>query len=781
MGILYLILLVLGVPFGIGFLIGWLVGRNKRNSAEGPDAYQKGFEAGRQAAIVETEQYVQEKEEATALERAQGVNVGIEESEPIVLTDEEQVQQKSERDTKNINTTLYVASFLLVAAAALFIGTALPESVKFAGVWAVVGLFYVGGLVLYSAVERLRPAAVAFVGTGLALIPFTGLALYSYVIADASLAWWITSGIGLAAFMLATMRLQSQVIAYLTMVFVFSLATSSLAVLQTPFLWYFVLIILVAAACNLVASWRPQLVPEVFRRPLDISGQVATPVAVAASLLTYSLTLLEVTAVLSVAALQYAVASLKPAVAAFREPYIFIAKALLSIAVALLVYDISGGDWAWIAYAMIAISLIHQFYALYRRAETFNVYDQAWLWAGFGVQALALLLWLGDMSMIALNLLLLIAVSGLVVYKRREAWYGLVAVAALAVLPIVVGYGVIEPMLETWVVALVFLMMAAGTLFAGQKYKNALSGDGSIILTGAYLLYLVEGVVLAVTEQSVWVAVLLGLAALIIVAISYAHKQPLLQYVANAMAVYAVYSFTIVLSVTYEWRWLMTGIIVGGLFYGLRWLFDWAKESERANALFFSAIVLLGLPALATLWSSDALVNAASMTLLVAGGAILFEGYIKQQPRYYDVAFIVLTIAMQRMFSLAQPDADVLIYTHWWAAVIGILAYYYYSLGQKDEAKWRGIVALGVITFFTGANALASGGMYQLIFLGEHVTMLVIGLLFTNRILSIWGAIGVSLSVLWMLRGFTYVWLTLIALGLIGFAIWRLLKRDAKK
>src|SRR5512141_2502553 len=64
--------------------------------------------------------------------------------------------RKEKRDRLNINITLYVASLLLVAAGALFIGTALPVALRFAGVVAITALFYAGGLILHAKAPRLR-------------------------------------------------------------------------------------------------------------------------------------------------------------------------------------------------------------------------------------------------------------------------------------------------------------------------------------------------------------------------------------------------------------------------------------------------------------------------------------------------------------------------------------------------------------------------------------------------------------------------------------------------
>jgi hypothetical protein len=76
----------------------------------------------------------------------------------------------------------------------------------------------------------------------------------------------------------------------------------------------------------------------------------------------------------------------------------------------------------------------------------------------------------------------------------------------------------------------------------------------------------------------------------------------------------------------------------------------------------------------------------------------------------------------------------------------------------------------------TGLSALGEPDKYQLIFLIEHVALLVIGGMLNYRLAVLWGSSGVALAVLYWLKDQTYILLGLLGLGLIGLAIWRLLK-----
>lgn len=198
---------------------------------------------------------------------------------------------KRRRETQNINVTLYVASLLMVAAAALFVGSTLPVVARLVGVWLGTALFYTAGLVLHSKVARLKPAAVAFAGTALAIIPFAGLATYNLGFPAASSVWLGTSLIGTAAYILAAVRLQSRLVVYLSLAFLLSTAWSSVAVLGAALAWYFAALIVFAALLSLAglllkrggdANGRET---SIYAKPLNDLGPWFAPAGLVGSLI----------------------------------------------------------------------------------------------------------------------------------------------------------------------------------------------------------------------------------------------------------------------------------------------------------------------------------------------------------------------------------------------------------------------------------------------------------------------------------------------------------------
>lgn len=254
-------------------------------------------------------------------------------------TAEEAAARKEKRDRQNINITLYIASLLIVAAGALFIGTTLPEGLRFVGVLAITALFYFGGLVLHARALRLRPAAVAFAGTGLALVPVAGLAMYDLAINDADVAWLITSLIGTVAYVVAAVRIESRVLVFLSLTFVVSTAWSGVSVLGGALVWYFAAMIGLAVLLTLLALWRPRWLPPVYLKPLmDLHPVLVPAVAIAVTFVPLLLKEGEYAFIMFLCGAYFSLVVLFPA-ARFRLAHFYGARVSLSIAAVSAVWE----------------------------------------------------------------------------------------------------------------------------------------------------------------------------------------------------------------------------------------------------------------------------------------------------------------------------------------------------------------------------------------------------------------------------------------------------------
>ncbi|SLK01273.1 hypothetical protein [Arthrobacter sp. P2b] len=275
-------------------------------------------------------------------------------------TPAERQARRERRDRQNINVTLYVASLLLVAAAALFVGTGLPPTLRFAGVFAVASLFYASGFVLQSKVPRLKPAAVAFTGTGLALVPVIGLALYNFAWHNGPAAWLTTSVIGTVAYIVAARRLESRVLAYLSLTFVISTAWSGIAVLGAALVWYFVALIGVAVILTVLSLVKPGWLPPLFARPLATLHPVVVPtVAVVVTFFPLLLTRVEYALVMALCGAYFGVVAAVPA-AQYRVRHFYAARATLTVAGAIAAWELTGhgADALFTAAGLLALQSI---------------------------------------------------------------------------------------------------------------------------------------------------------------------------------------------------------------------------------------------------------------------------------------------------------------------------------------------------------------------------------------------------------------------------------------
>lgn len=267
----------------------------------------------------------------------------------------EQSARKEKRDRQNINITLYVASLLLVAAGALFVGTSLPEVLRFAGVAAITALFYAGGLFLHAKAPRLRPAAIAFAGTGLALIPVAGLALYNFTLHDGPTAWLVTSAIGTVAYVAAAVRMDSRVLAYLSLTFVVSTAWSGISVLGGALVWYFVALIAIAIVFTLLALIRPRWMPGVFLKPLmDLHPFVVPSVAAAVTFVPLLLGKGEYALIMFLCGTYFALVAAVPQ-GRFRVAQYYGARVSLTVAATAAAWDASDSlPWTVLAAVVLA-------------------------------------------------------------------------------------------------------------------------------------------------------------------------------------------------------------------------------------------------------------------------------------------------------------------------------------------------------------------------------------------------------------------------------------------
>lgn len=388
--------------------------------------------------------------------------------------------EKARRTVRNLNIMLYVGSFLIVAATALFVNLTMPAAVRLGSMIVVTLAFYVTGLVLHEKSTRLRSAATAFTGTGLAIIPFLGFAFHLLGGVSAEMAWFLTSLLGLVAYGVAALRLQSEFISYAMMAFMLSLALSAVSTIGLAALWYFVVIIGVSLLCNLALLLYPKAVPRVVRKPLEHTGLIVTPVALAGSVLVMdamSIWMYEV--LFGLATAHYLV------IWALTKDwrYEVVVRIIAHITGLIVVADVAGRTseqeallihnlgWFGLAFAQALYSLLRV-----QRKNTKSVrHEAAWIGVALAMMGWTLLLWGGvshPYHWIAVTITLMAGICGWSAhaFKKVEPLYGVLV--AVIVLPFVIGRGVFEPALSFELIAVFFAALGVVGLVTIERLTS---------------------------------------------------------------------------------------------------------------------------------------------------------------------------------------------------------------------------------------------------------------------------------------------------------------------
>lgn len=199
---------------------------------------------------------------------------------PIAPAKPLKVLSKRERELRNINITLYVAALMIVGAAALFLSFALTPNAKVVSLCVLAVLFYVAGLVTHASKSSLRPAGAAFAGTGLALLPLCAIATYNTANLSGPTVWMIYSAISTLAVGYATIRLRSQVLAWMAVLILISTSMAGAAMMQRGLLYYFVFLLVLSVILMLLATMSARVRSSQFYTAVSGTAQ-AVPLLVA--------------------------------------------------------------------------------------------------------------------------------------------------------------------------------------------------------------------------------------------------------------------------------------------------------------------------------------------------------------------------------------------------------------------------------------------------------------------------------------------------------------------
>jgi hypothetical protein len=701
-------------------------------------------------------------------------------------------EQKEKHHLQNINTALYMACFLIVVAAALFMGESLSSEIRFVGVWAVTLAFYIAGLVIHKNIPKLKSAAVAFIGTGLALLPFTGFALNYFILPnDPAICWFITSIIGLVGYIFAATYLKSQTIAYFVIAFMVSLSTSSVASLKLALIWYFVALIILGSILTLIASMKPKSLPTYFAEPIEKTNTFIVPLTLAASLFSAGgLVLSDYCMILSVCTVYYLTVAVTETVAARKMYAYFTARLVGTLAALVICYDITD-SYVSVGLLMSILAVVQlSISSLFLQAKRAgDVNNETWLWLGFGMQLIASLFVLSDSSwpnlVIAQMSALLISSFSMAYFLRRAELSIFGSIAGIA-LPLVWGLQLMVPAVEGQWLSMIFAVYVAAVLFARYSLKNLENRPVlSKVVPANFGLFLMFMLLCTTDVPKIWLFVIWLMAALFSYALVAVEKKPLLLALPNILFVASLIPLADLISTEGKWStviisWL--GLIV---FYVAYLALVYVGRVNYAKIFWWSAVVVGWLFGFFGLFNLD--VPVATMSgLIIAISSLLIavRGWTEKKYLLVDVGLILATLGLQRIVGVNVTDLDFLVYTHWWALTFAMLSVLNYQVGRKYDARACTVIGLLFITFFGFTSVLGhmlSGedAIYSVIFFIEHAIILVYGLVMSAKLQRNWGVVALVLDALWMMKEVTFALPATVAIVLIIFAVRALSKQPS--
>jgi hypothetical protein len=145
-----------------------------------------------------------------------------------------------------------------------------------------------------------------------------------------------------------------------------------------------------------------------------------------------------------------------------------------------------------------------------------------------------------------------------------------------------------------------------------------------------------------------------------------------------------------------------------------------------------------------------------------------------------ELAIYALATGVMQTIWIVDVNHNVswLVYLHVIVAAIYSAAAIY---SHDAVAKLKRLkLATITLTVFLGMAALTGGSLYQVLFMIEHIIILMLAVLFSQKWLRTWSAIALTLGLMYSLRDIPYIFLMSIGIGLIIYVLWRLSRQPTK-
>lgn len=690
---------------------------------------------------------------------------------------------------------LYVGAFLLLGGMSLFIVYGgLADSLRLILIATMTLTMYGSGLLLFGVRAALRPAAVAFLGIGLVMIPLTGYAAVYLMQTDPHLTWFITSIVGLIAYVYALMVTKAEVVGYLVFLMWLSLAQSAVTLFGGTLQWFAWVSLALATVTQLALPYAKKYIGTELTYPFWLSSLLLVPIALIVSLGQVSTGVMELwelgmslalgglyclSALISVRKLDGSPFS---ASAYGVSAHIFLLLSILAFT-----YDL-GFDGIAFGYTLLGLAVMHFVAWLIIRSRPSYVAGGNYEWLLF---ILAIFLsyvswvWLFESEwLVVVAAMVTVSICTLMTIVSKQQESALFATLTVFALPLLftralVGFG--EDESSAAVLSVSYL--AVTLVFALVRWLVRANRElAPFPLVGyAVSVTLAWFVAISIAPNEFFVQAAVMIATLgIILAASYLERAPVVIAAAQFVLLGIIYAGLQHYSSLIDQEILAWSAIITA---AISYIYSLLSQGARGKTLLLASIVTMvvawvtSVPITSEVWEilSPCIGFWLAALLYVEKPRLLGGAYYELLP-----AFIVVLAAVQ-LLNLLVPDLHFLVYTHLWAGYSAYVWYVLYKNGAtKDSVNLAMYIFLSILTLPLVGSALSQGSYYSLLLLIQQSIVLILGIFLQQRVLSTWAAVTMIGVVMYALRSFGYLQLVIIAVLLIGYAFYRLLTQQEK-
>lgn len=668
---------------------------------------------------------------------------------------------------------LYLGTFLVICAIALYVGFGAGDTIKGFVVSMLALLLFGGGLYVHGTYGKLKPVGTTFTVLGLLTVPFAGLSFYTYSFnrGYGPLIAFLTSLVCVFLSYVVLKVLQDWYVPYFLTVSIIATVLSLGNVFGGNAVYYGVWLAFSGLLLGLIA----QVQPDPQRRTAFINSSLfSATIAIPFALSLYASQRAAGLACL-MSALCYGLIGLTTKNSKDRPAYAAIAQfvGILSIALFADSFDVHNSVGLVLSAVSVLYAALWAYLYTLKVGQEYRVTTQVFslvlpvvaLIVGFNSTSMALLAgpYLGYIALLSI----------VMYFRERQVFLAFVALASL--LPAIIGVGSqnLKSVPEAFY-ALSFGVVALVSLCISYVYGKKFLMVRFLVRTLFYGMSVSSFIASLMLDVPTLAPISFALGILYL-ADTYIHNFPTTAIFAQLLGHYTILRLLVEAGVSVD-RIALLQAFLAGFVYVLLYLSRF--NTLRAQYIRLLSLVVVGLSSVVGLTDPSVVVYPLLLGLL----AVLLSIEVRNQSRgEREVAIGIGVVALLWLMYVAG-SREILLYSHVFAAMWFAFAYARHYIGDKTVANqyvWFGLIVLSLSTVGASLNSVES--WYSYFTLIEHVIIALIAAGF-KAIRFVWWGIGVTtLSLVYALREFRYAAVAVLGVLVISIAAYFLSKNTEPK